>query len=78
MPPNENVRGIKWVHMYTLNLRARATGGTISTPGSGVRGLKESVPTINADRARPLSGGFVIQIPQSPLHGDEIAIRGIS
>eukprot|EP00965_Chrysotila_dentata_P196382 6177539-Pleurochrysis_carterae.AAC.7 len=31
----------------------------MSTPGSGPRGLRESVLTIDSDRARPLSGGFV-------------------
>eukprot|EP00965_Chrysotila_dentata_P205897 6183228-Pleurochrysis_carterae.AAC.2 len=29
-------------------------------PGSGVRGLKESISTIDSDCARPLSGFFVI------------------
>eukprot|EP00965_Chrysotila_dentata_P257181 6212797-Pleurochrysis_carterae.AAC.1 len=37
-----------------------------STPSSGVRGLKESVPTIDSDRARPLSGGLVIHLVELP------------
>eukprot|EP00965_Chrysotila_dentata_P216261 6189272-Pleurochrysis_carterae.AAC.1 len=55
---------------------ALATAPSPSTPGSSVRGLKESVFTIGSDRARPLSGGFVnnahahrgAQAPAHPGH----------
>eukprot|EP00965_Chrysotila_dentata_P062275 2063351-Pleurochrysis_carterae.AAC.1 len=35
-----------------------------STPGSGAPGLTKSVLTTDSDRARPLSGGFLIQRPE--------------
>eukprot|EP00965_Chrysotila_dentata_P088704 2928761-Pleurochrysis_carterae.AAC.1 len=37
-----------------------------NTPGSGVRGSKESVLTTDSDRARPLSGGFVNHLVELP------------
>eukprot|EP00965_Chrysotila_dentata_P007258 235587-Pleurochrysis_carterae.AAC.1 len=46
--PNEGVRGIKWVHLNTLKLRARACGGIIVVHFVELPGLGKSGGTVES------------------------------